>query len=211
MDAIVSRQHAKANGLKHYFTGKPCKHGHIDKRYTSTNKCFSCNYKDAQRWKSENPEKIKESSKKTKQKQGKGKLAAWKKAWDERNAEHKRIYRAKWYAENKDHCREYAVKYKEENRDVAIRSESKRRVLKKLKEDKGNFTKEDVSLLYDGQKGKCVYCKSPLEKYHIDHIMPIKLGGDNSKRNIQLLCVSCNCRKNAKHPIKFAQENGMLL
>lgn len=207
---IISRQYAVSNKLKHYFTGKPCKYGHISIRYVSTNKCFDCNKRDAEKWKKENPEIIKISRKKTKEKQGKDRLAAWKKQWDERNSEHKRKYKEEWYNKNKQHCVEYSKKYKIENRDVAIRAESKRRVLKSLSTTE-SFTKNDVLLLLEKQKSKCVYCKEKLTKYHIDHIIPIKLGGDNSKYNIQLLCVSCNCRKNAKHPIKFAQENGMLL
>ena len=33
---------AKAEGLTHYFTGKPCKHGHISKRFTSNRECQGC-------------------------------------------------------------------------------------------------------------------------------------------------------------------------
>lgn len=39
---IISRKLAKEKGLKHYFTGKPCKHGHISERYTSNNICVDC-------------------------------------------------------------------------------------------------------------------------------------------------------------------------
>lgn len=39
---IVSRAEAKAQGLKRYFTGKPCKHGHVDERYVSSGKCAPC-------------------------------------------------------------------------------------------------------------------------------------------------------------------------
>ena len=40
---FISRKQAKAQGLKHYFTGKPCKHGHIAVRLTSKGICMDCN------------------------------------------------------------------------------------------------------------------------------------------------------------------------
>jgi hypothetical protein len=39
-----SRKEAKALGLTHYFNGKPCPNGHIDKRFTSSGSCFACIY-----------------------------------------------------------------------------------------------------------------------------------------------------------------------
>ena len=39
---IVSRKEAKALGLARYFTGIPCKHGHIDERITKYCHCISC-------------------------------------------------------------------------------------------------------------------------------------------------------------------------
>lgn len=38
----ISRQEALQIGLKHYFTGKPCKHGHISKRFSSNRVCVQC-------------------------------------------------------------------------------------------------------------------------------------------------------------------------
>jgi len=35
MTAIVSRAEALELGLKRYYTGKPCKHGHVAERYVS--------------------------------------------------------------------------------------------------------------------------------------------------------------------------------
>lgn len=42
MGPPVTRKEALAQGLKHYFTGKPCKHGHILKRRVSNSECGAC-------------------------------------------------------------------------------------------------------------------------------------------------------------------------
>ena len=39
---IVSRDAAIAAGLKRYFTGKPCKHGHISERRVHNHECYEC-------------------------------------------------------------------------------------------------------------------------------------------------------------------------
>lgn len=61
------------------------------------------------------------------------------------------------------------------------------------------------------QKGKCPVCRDALTDRHLDHIIPLAGGGDNTDRNIQLLCPACNFSKHAKHPVEFMQERGFLL
>lgn len=39
---VISRKDALEVGLKHYFTGVPCLHGHTDKRYVSDGACMAC-------------------------------------------------------------------------------------------------------------------------------------------------------------------------
>jgi hypothetical protein len=39
---IISKQEAKEQGLKRYFTGKPCSKGHISERLVSTSQCTEC-------------------------------------------------------------------------------------------------------------------------------------------------------------------------
>lgn len=41
-DLIMTRNEAQAVGLKHYYTGKPCKRGHVARRRVSSNDCLSC-------------------------------------------------------------------------------------------------------------------------------------------------------------------------
>jgi Na+-translocating ferredoxin:NAD+ oxidoreductase RnfC subunit len=40
---ILTRQEALAIGYVHYYTGKPCKHGHDSERYTKSRTCIECN------------------------------------------------------------------------------------------------------------------------------------------------------------------------
>ncbi len=45
----ISREDARAQGSKSFFTGKPCVHGHIAPRYTSTTNCVECQAAHARR------------------------------------------------------------------------------------------------------------------------------------------------------------------
>lgn len=62
------------------------------------------------------------------------------------------------------------------------------------------------------QRWKCAICRIGIKcAYHVDHIMPIAKGGKHEPRNLQLLCATCNVRKNSKDPIAYMQEVGRLL
>ena len=42
MSNIISRADALAQGLVHFYTGKPCKAGHIVRRFTANGGCVDC-------------------------------------------------------------------------------------------------------------------------------------------------------------------------
>ena len=52
----TSAKEAKLAGIKHYFTGKPCKRGHIAKRYAATCSCVECTKGHFNDWRSKNEE-----------------------------------------------------------------------------------------------------------------------------------------------------------
>jgi hypothetical protein len=42
MRTVISRQEAEEAGLGRYFTGEPCRHGHVAERYTQNGICVQC-------------------------------------------------------------------------------------------------------------------------------------------------------------------------
>ena len=56
----MERKEAIALGLKHYNTGRPCKHGHVANRLVSTRTCIPCVYGMRKAWIQRNPKRYRE-------------------------------------------------------------------------------------------------------------------------------------------------------
>src|SRR5882762_7363285 len=61
---IITRSEAKASGLLRYFTGKPCKHGHVEERLVSNGACLQCRKDGEPAYRAANPEKRRDSNRK---------------------------------------------------------------------------------------------------------------------------------------------------
>ena len=219
-DKIISRKEAIQQGLKFYFTGKPCKSGHTSERYTSNGRCRECHikfyYKNnkyilnrEKKYREKNKEKISQSWKNWYKKNA-IKHKNKNKTYAQNNINYVREYALNYYNSNKEKIKNNSLKWAKENKEKVSVNSSKRRARKRNAE--GFFTKENVLKLGENQKWKCVYCYINIKNiYHVDHIIPLIKGGSNFPKNLQLLCPTCNLKKSAKHPIDFAQENGLLL
>ena len=130
-----------------------------------------------------------------------------------------------WYKENAElarkRSREFGKKYPEKKKAMikkwlldhpdAGRIYNQNRRERKRKN--GGILSSDITdKLFKLQRGKCACCGKPLGKdYHLDHRMPLVLGGENTDSNMQLLRSRCNQEKHMKHPIEFMQSRGFLL
>jgi len=55
---------------------------------------------------------------------------------------------------------------------------------------------------------KCLYCGDPIKpkKWHLDHVIPLSLGGKNTFTNIAATCIHCNMMKGAFGMDKFLSQ-----
>lgn len=177
------------------------------------------------KWYAENKEKSKTSHAKW-QAANKDKVKTYAVKWDIENPGRKKDRNAKYRADNQNKERARGAAYRAANPDkvkayqvayaaanpesMRIRKHTRRA---RERESGGTLSRGLSAKLVVLQKGKCTCgCNQPLgTDYHLDHIMPLALGGDNTDSNIQLLRAKCNLQKSKKHPVDFMQQKGFLL
>lgn len=116
----------------------------------------------------------------------------------------------KWAKDNPKKIAESNAKWRLKNPEMLRIYSQNRRALKRSAG--GNLSKGLQQKLFKLQRGRCACCGEILgDNYHMDHIMPLALGGENTDDNIQLLRQRCNNQKHSKDPISFMQSRGFLL
>lgn len=227
----MTRAEAIALGLKRYFTGKPCKRGHVTERMVSSRGCADCikeRSPDAKRrYYASDPEKMRERSRE------------WRAAHPERareldreggrrysKTEKARIRRQRFAKKHPDRLRENTRRWREKNPERSqendrnwrrnnpekIRTIKRRRRARKLGAG-GAHNSKDIAEIRKLQRNRCARCRLSLKgkEVHVDHIIPLARGGTDDRRNLQLLCASCNHQKWACDPIDDMRRLGRLL
>lgn len=165
---IISRKEAKSLGLTHYFTGKPCKRGHISKRWSCSGTCIACHYEA-------NP--LQNTPRPTKEEK-REKAKARAKRWYAKNKQ-KTINRAReWKRKNADRVRMSEKKWrqKETSKAICFMRDSLRRVLKTEKNGRTEkilgYTRFDLINHIERQFQPGMSWGNHGD-WHIDHITPI--------------------------------------
>ena len=125
-------------------------------------------------------------------------------------------YRRQWRSKNADRLREeereeriahpekfiarrerYIERDPERYLRIARNITRRRRARKKMVG--GTFSDVQFTEMCDKYGNKCLCCGRKDVNLVPDHVNPISLGGSNDISNIQPLCNTCNCSKNAKY------------
>lgn len=164
------------------------------------------------KWRLANPEKAKASSDKWRIENPEKAKAAYKARIKANPPDKKQLkkYNAARYVANKERINAIAAMWAKAHPEAKRISSQNQRARKRA--NGGKLSKGLTEKLFKLQRGKCTCCGKPLgDDYHLDHRMPLVLGGANEDWNMQLLTSTCNQQKYTKHPIDFMQERGFLL
>lgn len=137
--------------------------------------------------------------------------------WEETNSEYLEVKKAEWhhrvrYIKDMADIRRFNNEWRARNPFVSILSlivednavyEQRSyyaRVRSPTSPEGGTYTKADIEEIRLKQKNRCKYfkyCGISFDgaKFHIDHKVAVTRGGGSTKDNLQLLCISCNARK----------------
>lgn len=202
---VISRADAKAAGLKRYYTGKPCPHGHIAERLVCNWHCVVCDYARRDKWNADNAERCSKN------------YRAWYEANKERRKETDRVWRARnydralqtdraWRARNKDLLSKRNREWQINNRDRVNSKEHKRRA-----KTSGGMPSAEFAAWVERQHKRCYWCgKGCANDFEVDHYVPLARGGEHVASNLVISCAPCNRRKYATDPYVFAQRVGRL-
>lgn len=173
---MTPRQQAQRDGLTRYFSGSPCKHGHVAERAVRNRECCECRRLAKIEWCRNNPDLVK--------------------VIDERRAERKKAIALVWRLKN-------FKRIKETRRLWVARDRAAYNLMCRTKRTKrrhavGRFTVNNIRLLFKKQHGRCLCGFNLKLGYQVDHKTPLSRGGSNWPRNLQLLCTPCNNQKGTK-------------
>ncbi len=219
---IIVRAEAIRLELPRYFTGKPCKNGHMAERSTQKKRCVECDREYRIIYDS------------THRGQEQARKAAWQKAhpgylsdYQKAHLEEHRITDAKWRkanpekvktqriarlqstplkirgysityrARNPEKTRAYAVSYNQAH-PGKMQQRSRQYRARQLGAE-GTHSLTDIQAMWNSQEGLCGVCWVDLTgRFDVEHIVPLSRGGSDSPENLWLSCPDCNKRKSTK-------------
>jgi len=164
---IISRKDARLRGLSRYFTGNPCKHGHIVERTTNSSSCIECSKKYVSNWKQTD---------------------AGKQSTQQTSRRHGTVYREdtsnavtiKKHRDNYNNSEHGKATMKQYNDSKTFEQRKNARLKNRYGIDLIAYEN-----MYEEQTGCCQICNTPHDTLHVDH--------DHSSGNVRaLLCASCN-------------------
>jgi hypothetical protein len=178
MTEIITCGDAKSQGLKRYFTGKPCKRGHLSDRTVKTGNCIRCHYELRDRNIAHRAQR----------------------KWYINNSDKVRQYQRKWVSENRLAARSWYTNWRVNNPDKDAAKTAKRHATK-LHATPQWLTPDDLFMIeFQYLKAETLTLMTGV-KHHVDHIVPLQgknVCGLHVPQNLQVLTANENISKSNK-------------
>ena len=181
---VISRKKAIERGFLRYFTGIPCKNGHISERSCSNRNCLDCAAKRQRIWVSSNPDKSRKSS------------LMWKLNNPDRVVEYSR----KWGSENAEKKRQSVRAWMRKHPDKVRARNATRRAARKRAQPSW-LTEGDLKEILSMYEMAFRLERETGIKHHVDHIVPLRgkyVSGLHVPWNLRVVTASDNLRKSNK-------------
>lgn len=175
---LISRKEAKAAGLKHYFTGDPCKYGHVNERLVSNRRCRYRSAVLALAQRNRDPQSWNARSLEWKRRNRRA-VSRYARRWRSNNAPAVAAYMRRWKIDNPGRCTAHSVE----------------RRARKLGATPIWACKQAIVSVYAEADRRTRKTGVP---HHVDHVIPLKhplVCGLHVEFNLQAIPAVDNLRK----------------
>lgn len=177
----TSRKAALAVGATQYFTGTPCKNGHVAHRRARTGECLTCRAEYLAAWRTANPAQVAQHNRTQYTKHG-AKIADGVREYYAANRE---VVTARQRAYQRNNLHVYA----------AIKA---RRKAAELRRTPAWLTEDDLWMISQAYEIAAVRTKMFGFSWHVDHVLPLQgktVSGLHTPLNLQVIPGVDNVRK----------------
>lgn len=208
----ASRAEARKLSRKYYYTGKPCKNGHLAERITRNSLCIECKREYTNQWRLNNPEHVRRTRREyhwanVEHARKQSRDWYWKNreynirqslAWYQNNKERALEARRKWRKENLEYARELGRQLQPEQIDLRRERNAARRAakLKRTPPWANRDTIRDIYII-----ARRLTDETGVE-HHVDHIIPLRgenVSGLHVAENLRAVPATVNLIKGRRY------------